>query len=144
MKASTSNQTFTPLCVPLPITTAAYSMSSVDISSTTVQQSLVKKSAVSKPETQENVLFYEESAHDTPFYKSKSSTTLTSESPLSKAGTSIEASLNTLTHDDINSIGFLDFMKKLMGEKAFNSINLLSICFFLSGGLLMFYLLNLI
>lgn len=73
-------------------------------------------------------------------YNSKlATTTLKSESGSSTFKPSSEGLAN-----NTNNVGLMSFMKSLLSDKAFESISLLSISFFISGGLLMFYLINLL
>ena len=91
------------------------------------------------PETQvqNNSLIYEDK-----LYNSKlSSETLNVESGSSPS--TFEPSSKELANNT-NDIGLMSFMKSLIGDKALESISLLSISFFISGGLLMFYLINLL
>ena len=138
MKASSSDKIFNPAALPLPILTAEYSTDLGKISNTihkTTPTSYKElryecPTAVTKNSLETN------HAYDTHSVAEKVS--LESTIPQSTADTKS----NALSHPENNNPGLLLFMKSLLGDKAFDSISLLSVSFFISGILLMFYLIN--
>ena len=62
----------------------------------------------------------------------------------SLANSTLDNTSNELSSIEDTNKTLIPFMKSLLGEKAFNSISLMSVSFFISGMLLMFYFTNLI
>lgn len=60
------------------------------------------------------------------------------------ANSTVDSAASDLSSTDNSSGALTLFMKSVLGEKTFSSINLLSVSFFVSGILLMFYLMHLI
>ena len=144
MKASSSNKIFNPAALPLPILTAEYSTDLGKISNTVHKSNTIHKTTPTSykelrydcPTALTKNLLETNHAYDTHSVAEKVS--LESTLPKSTAGTTS----NALSHTENNNPGLLLFMKSLLGDKAFESISLLSVSFFISGILLMFYLIN--
>lgn len=138
MKASSSDKIFNPAALPLPILTAEYSTDLGKISNTIHKTTLTsyKELRYDCPTAVTKNLLETNHAYDTHSVAEKVS--LESTLPKSRADTTS----NALSHTENNNPGLLLFMKSLLGDKAFDSISLLSVSFFISGILLMFYLIN--
>ena len=136
MKAS-SDKIFSPAALPLPILTAEYS---TDLGKT-YNTSYKTTSTLSNS--------YKELRYEHPSATTKNllETNHTYETHSTAEKVSLESTLpkstsKALSHTENNNPGLLFFMKSLLGDKAFDSISLLSVSFFISGILLMLYLLN--
>ena len=138
MKASSSDKIFNPAALPLPILTAEYSTDLGKISNTIhkTTPTSYKELRYDCPTAVTKNLLETNHAYDTHSVAEKVS--LESTLPKSTADTTS----NALSHTENNNPGLLLFMKSLLGDKAFDSISLLSVSFFISGILLMFYLIN--
>ena len=138
MKASSSDKIFNPAALPLPILTAEYSTDLGKISNTIhkTTPTSYKELRYDCPTAVTKNLLETNHAYDTHSVAEKVS--LESTLPKSTADTTS----NALSHTENNNPGLLLFMKSLLGDKAFDSISLLSVSFFISGILLMLYLLN--
>ena len=144
MKASSSNKIFNPAALPLPILTAEYSTNLGKISNTIHKSTTIYKTTPTShkelryecPTAITKNLLETNHAYDTNSMAEEVS--LESTLPKSTADTTS----NALPHTEKNNPGLLLFMKSLLGDKAFESISLLSVSFFISGILLMFYLIN--
>ena len=138
MKASSSDKIFNPAALPLPILTAEYSTDLGKISNTIhkTNPTFYKELRYECPTAITKNLLETNHAYDTHSMAEKVS--LESTLPKSTADTTS----NALSHTENNNPGLLLFMKSLLGDKAFDSISLLSVSFFISGILLMLYLLN--
>jgi hypothetical protein len=138
MKASSSDKIFNPAALPLPILTAEYSTDLGKISNTIhkTTPTSYKELRYDCPTAVTKNLLETNHAYDTHSVAEKVS--LESTLPNSTADTTS----NALSHTENNNPGLLLFMKSLLGDKAFDSISLLSVSFFISGILLMVYLLN--
>ena len=138
MKASSSDKIFNPAALPLPILTAEYSTDLGKISNTIhkTTPTSYKELRYDCPTAATKNLLETNHAYDTHSVAEKVS--LESTLPNSTADTTS----NALSHTENNNPGLLLFMKSLLGDKAFDSISLLSVSFFISGILLMVYLLN--
>lgn len=137
MKASSSDKIFSPAALPLPILTAEYSTdldktSNTSYKTTSTLSNSYKELRYEHPSaTTKNLL---ETNHTYDTYSTAEKVSLESTLPKSTS--------NALSHTENNNPGPLLFMKSLLGDKAFDSISLLSVSFFISGILLMVYLLN--
>ena len=138
MKASSSDKIFNPSALPLPILTAEYSTDLGKISNTIhkTTPTSYKELRYECPTAITKNLLETNHAYDTHSMAEKVSL----ESTLPKS--TVDTTSNTLSHTEKNNPGLLLFMKSLLGDKAFDSISLLSVSFFISGILLMFYLIN--
>jgi hypothetical protein len=127
-----------PAALPLPILTAEYSTDLGKISNTIhkTTPTSYKELRYDCPTAVTKNLLETNHAYDTHSVAEKVS--LESTLPNSTADTTS----NALSHTENNNPGLLLFMKSLLGDKAFDSISLLSVSFFISGILLMVYLLN--
>lgn len=144
MKASSSDKIFNPAALPLPILTAEYSTNLGKISNTIHKSTTIYKTTP----TSHKELRYEcptaitknllETNHAYDTHSMAEEVSLESTLPKSTADTTS----NALPHTEKNNPGLLLFMKSLLGDKAFDSISLLSVSFFISGILLMLYLMN--
>ena len=141
MKASSSDKIFSPAALPLPILTAEYSTdlgktSNTSYKTTSTLSNSYKELRYEHPSaTTKNLL---ETNHTYDTHSTAEKVSLESTLPKSTADTTS----NALSHTENNNPGPLLFMKSLLGDKAFDSISLLSVSFFISGILLMVYLLN--
>ena len=156
MKPSTSDKIFSPSSLPVPIFMAESTTDSDSLQSTLHKlptKPYAYKKVNSTPSIEMATHF---SGVDEPtdiLYRSQSSATKPSaayaDSESKRASASFElstfdstASKLSSTEGSSNSLAL--FMKSIFGEKAFNSISSLSVSFFVSGILLMFYLIHLI
>ena len=137
MKASSSDKIFSPVALPLPILTAEYSTdlgktSNTSYKTTSTLSNSYKELRYEHPSATTKNLLETNHTYDTHSTAEKVSLESTLPKSTSKA----------LSHTENNNPGLLFFMKSLLGDKAFDSISLLSVSFFISGILLMLYLLN--
>ena len=136
MKAS-SDKIFSPAALPLPILTAEHSTdlgktSNTSYKTTSTLSNSYKELRYEHPSATTKNLLETNHTYDTHSTAEKVSLESTLPKSTSKA----------LSHTENNNPGLLLFMKSLLGDKAFDSISLLSVSFFISGILLMLYLLN--
>ena len=138
MKASSSDKIFNPAALPLPILTAEYSTDLGKISNTIhkTTPTSYKELRYDCPTAATKNLLETNHAYDTHSVAEKVSL----ESTLPKS--TVDTTSNALSHTKNNNLELRLFMKSLLGDKAFDSISLLSVSFFISGILLMLYLLN--
>jgi len=138
MKASSSDKIFNPAALPLPILTAEYSTDLGKISNTIhkTTPTSYKELRYDCPTAVTKNLLETNHAYDTHSVAEKVSL----ESTLPKS--TVDTTSNALSHTKNNNLELRLFMKSLLGDKAFDSISLLSVSFFISGILLMLYLLN--
>jgi len=137
MKASSSDKIFSPAALPLPILTAEYSTDlgktfNTSYKTTSTLSNSYKELRYEHPSATTKNLLETNHTYDTHSTAEKVSLESTLPKSTSKA----------LSHTENNNPGLLFFMKSLLGDKAFDSISLLSVSFFISGILLMLYLLN--
>ncbi|WP_313596666.1 hypothetical protein [Psychrobacter sanguinis] len=137
MKASSSDKIFSPAALPLPILTAEYSTDLGKTSNTSYKTTSTLSNSYKE-------LRYE---HPSAITKNLLETNHTYDTHSTAEKVSLESTLpkstsKALSHTENNNPGLLFFMKSLLGDKAFDSISLLSASFFISGILLMLYLLN--
>lgn len=160
MKPSTSDKIFTPSSLPTPLLMAEGSADSNSLqpafyksASPPYEYKYKKVSHTPSIDLNTNLsgskeeaaLLYREQACPTNSSAASSTapkTYVKSESQL--ASSAFDTASNEIPSTKNNNKALTLFMKSLLGEKAFHSISLLSVSFFISGMLLMFYLINLI
>ena len=159
MKPSTSDKIFSPSSLPVPIFMAESTTDS-DSLQPTLHKLPTKPYAYKKVNPTPSIevathfsgvdettdILYR-SHHSQASSTKPSAAYANSESKLASANfelSTFDSAASKLSSPESSSNSLAPFMKSVFGEKAFNSISPLSVSFFVSGILLMFYLLHLI